>query len=188
MNDAEELKHLQNAWRQESRAVPDDLYRTVVRETRLMRFQAAVSALLGLAFLGGSLWKAVADPSVEFIALTVGVWIVTISALIYSFRIRAGTWAATEQNTNEFVSLSIRRCRAALQATTFGLWLLLVQVLFIGSWHAWYWSRHTPVPSAGTWVLAAALPIAFLISLLTVRAYRRRELRRLEHLHRELIG
>lgn len=188
MNDSEELEVLQHAWQAESRAVPDDLCRIVVRQTRLVRFHAAVDILLGLAFLGASLWKAGADPSVEFIVLAVGVWIVTIFALTLSFRNRAGTWEPTQQNTSEFLSISIRRCRAALRATTFGLWLLLVQVLFVGSWHAWYWSRRTSVPSVGTWILASALPIAFLIALLMIRGHRRRELLRLERLHRELIG
>ena len=188
MNDTEELELFRHAWGEENRAVPDDLYSIVVRQTRLIRLHAAVSVLLGLAFLGASLWKAVVEPSAQFIVLAAGVWIVTISALTYSFRNWAGTWEPTAQNANEFLRLSIRRSRAGLRAATFGLWLLLVQVLFIGSWHAWYWSRRTSVPSAGTWLLASTLPLAFLIALLILRSRRRRELRRLERLHRELIG
>lgn len=188
MNEAQELELLQHAWRKRREAVPEDLYRIVLRQTWRMRLHAAVDVLIGAAFLGGSLWKILADPSVEFIVLAVGIWIVTISALIYSFRNRAGMWTAAEQNTNEFLNLSMLRCRSALRATTFGLWLLLVQVWFIGSWHAWYWSSRSPTPSFGTWILASIVPIAFLAALLTTRSHRRRELRRLERLHRELIG
>ena len=188
MNDTEELELFQQAWREESRVVPDDLYRIVIRQTRLIRLNAALSTLLSLAFLGASLWKAVAEPSAEFIVLAVGVWIVTIFAATHSIRNWTGTWQPKAQNTSEFLCLSIRRSRAGVRSATFGLWLLLIQVLFIGSWHAWYWSRRTSVPSVGTWLLASALPLAFLIALLIIRSRRQRELRRLECLHRELMG
>lgn len=188
MNDAEELELLHRAWCKESRPIPNDLYRAVRRQTRLMKVYASVEILLALAFLVVTLWKAVVDSSPEFIVLAVGVWVVTVATLIYSFRNRAGTWEAAAQNTNEFLSLSIRRCHSALRATIFGLWLLLVQVLLVGSWHAWYWSGRTSVPSVATWLVASALPIGLLIALLTVRSQKQRHLRRLERSHQELMG
>jgi hypothetical protein len=131
---------------------------------------------------------AVTQPAAEFAVLAIGVWIITLAALIYSFANRAGTWRATGQDTRAYLTLCLRRCRAGLAAIRFGFYLLAVEVVLLASWHAWYWSTRNPAPALETWLLAACLPAAFLVALLALRIHRRRELARLESLERELIG
>ncbi|MGH9721409.1 MAG: hypothetical protein ACRD8O_14455 [Bryobacteraceae bacterium] len=186
MTDGEELAMLRQAWRKGGQPPPKDLHRSVVRKTWLLRVEVATSILTAIVFLGGSAWKAVRAPSPEFVVLAIGVWIVTIAALLFSIRNWAGLWESAGVTAIDFLALSIRRCQAGLKATTFGLWFLLLQVVFVGSWQAWYWSGRSPVPSLRTWLLASCLPMAVLIVLLVMRASHRRELQRLEQMRREL--
>lgn len=187
MNEIDELNLWQTAWREEKPAVRPDLRKLVDRQTWWIRLHTAIGILISLAFLGASLWQAVVQPTPEFIVLAIAIWIITLTTLIYSLWNRAGTWRPATQDTREFLQLSLRRYRANLRATTFGLYLLLVQVLLLVSWHTWYWSRHAPVPALQHWLLAACLPVAFLIALLVRRARKRQELKRLESLARELF-
>jgi hypothetical protein len=186
MTENEELPILQRAWRDGEHTLPKGLYRAVVRQTRLFWWEAAGSFTVAVVFLGASVWKAVVAPSPEFVVLAIGVWIATIAALLYSVRSWSGLWTSAGLTANDFLVLSIQRCRADLKGTTFGLWFLLVQTIFVSSWQAWYWSGRQPVPSVGRWLLAACLPIALLVVLLLIRGHQQRELRRLENLRREL--
>lgn len=187
MNEANDLEVLGSIWRTEASTIPVDLPRRVRRQSMWMRVYAAMELLLSVAFLGASLWWAAAHPTPEFVVLAIGVWIITLSALIYSFANRAGTWDATGRDTRSYLTLSLRRCRAGLAAIRFGFYLLAVEVVLLASWHAWYWSSRNP-PALETWLLAACLPAVFLIALLALRTHRRRELALLESLERELIG
>jgi hypothetical protein len=188
MSEANDLEVLGSVWRTEVPTVPVDLPRRVRRQSTWMRVHAAIDLLVSVTFLGTSSWWAVAHPTPEFVVLAIGVWIITLSALIYSFANRAGTWEATGQNTGAYLTLCLRRCRAGLAAIRFGFYLVAVEVVLLTGWHAWYWSTRNPPPAVQTWLLAACLPAAFLIALLALRAHRRRELARLESLERELIG
>jgi hypothetical protein len=186
MNEANDLEVLGSVWRTEVPGVPADLRRRVRRQSVRMRVHAAMDVLLAVAFLGTSLWWAVSQPAPEFVVLAIGVWIITLSALIYSFANRAGTWEATGQDTRAYLTLCLRRCRAGLAAIRFGFYLLAVEVVLLAGWHGWYWSTRNPAPALETWLLAASLPAAFLVVLLALRIHRRRELARLESLEREL--
>jgi hypothetical protein len=124
----------------------------------------------------------------ESLVLAVGVWMVTLTAAIYSLQNRAGTWKPATLDTAGFLRLSQRRCRADLRATTLGLYLLLAEVLLLSAWHAWYWSRHSPSPPLRVWLLAACLPIAFLVTLVAIRIRKRREWNRLQDIERDLFG
>jgi hypothetical protein len=149
---------------------------------------AATEVLLSIAFLSGSLWMALTQATSEFVVLAIGVWIITLAALAFSFSNRAGIWEAAAQDTRGYLTLCLRRCRAALAAIRFGFYLLAVEVVLLAGWHASYWSTRTPAPTLEAWLLAACLPGAFLVALLRLRARRRRDLARLEALERELIG
>jgi hypothetical protein len=187
MNDANELDVLQAAWQQPTGAVPPDLRKLVDRRTWLIRLHTAIELLISVIFMGGSLWLAIAMPGPEFVVLAIAVWIVTLTAMIYSLWNRAGTWQPAAHDTREFLQLSLRRCRAGLRAVRFGLWLLLAQVLLLGSWHAWYWSRHSPVPGIRDWLPALCVPVVVLAVLLVLGVRGRRELRRLESMQRALF-
>jgi hypothetical protein len=153
-----------------------------------MRVYAATEVVLSAVFLGGSLWMAVTRPVPEFVVLAIGVWIITLAALIYSFANRAGTWEAAARDARGYLALSLRRCRAGLAAIRFGFYLLALEVVLLAAWHFWYWSSRRPAPPLDAWLVAACLPAVFLIALLALRAHRRRELARLESLERELFN
>ncbi|HMC57896.1 MAG TPA: hypothetical protein VKJ01_01770 [Candidatus Solibacter sp.] len=193
MNDANELDALQAAWREARPAGaqgedPPGLRKLVDRQTWLIRLHTAMELLISAAFLGASLWLAIAMPGPEFVVLAIAVWIITLTATIYSLWNRAGTWQPAAHDTHEFLQLSLRRCRAGLRAVTFGLYLLLAQVLLLASWHGWYWSGHSPVPGIQDWLLALCLPVVVLAVLLVLRTRGRRELDRLESMQRALFG
>lgn len=188
MNEANELNALQAAWQQESPAVPPDLRKLVDRQTWLIRLHTAVELLISAVFLGGSLWLAIVMQGPEFVVLAIAVWIVTLTAMIYSLWNRAGTWQPAAHDTHEFLQLSLRRCRAGLRAVAFGLYLLLAQVLLLALWHTWYWSGHSPVPGIQDWLLALCVPVVVLAVLLVLRTRGRRELNRLESMERSLFG
>jgi hypothetical protein len=187
MSEANDLEALRSVWRTEVPGVPADLRRRVRRQSVRMRVYAVVDVFLSVAFLGASLWWALIKPIPEIVVLAAGVWIITLSALIFSFLNRAGMWAATGQDTRSYLTLCLRRCRAGLAALRFGFYLLAVEVVLLAAWHTWYWSTRSPVPSLEAWLLAACLPAAFLIVLVALHSRRRRELARLESLERELI-
>jgi len=186
MSDARELDVLQAAWHQNGEPVPAGLQKLVGRQTLFLQLGAAAEILVSVTFLGGSFWLAVTQREPEFVALAAGIWIVTLAAAIYSFQNRTGTWRPAALDTRAFLELSLRRCRASLRAVTFGLYLLLVEVVLLAGWHAWYWAGHPPAPGMAVWLTASCLPAVFLIALLLFRSRKRRELTRLEALHREL--
>jgi len=188
MSEANDLEVLGSVWRTGVPSVPADLRRRVRRQSVRMRLYAAMEVLLSIAFLGTSLWLAVTPPTPKFVVLTIGVWIITLAALIYSLANRAGTWGATAQDTRAYLTLCLRRCRAGLAAIRFGFYLLAVEVVLLAGWHAWYWSTRKPAPTFEAWLLAACLPAAFLVALLAMRRHHRRELAWLKSLERELIG
>jgi hypothetical protein len=163
------------------------LRKLVYRQTWLIRLHAAMELLISAGFLGGSLWLAIATPGPEFVVLAIAVWIVTLTAMIYSLWNRAGTWQPAAHDTHEFLELSLRRCRAGLRAVTFGLYLLLAQVLLLALWHTWYWSGHGPVPGIQDWLFALCLPVVVLAVLLVLRARGRRQLKRLESMQHTLF-
>jgi hypothetical protein len=187
MNEEHDMDILKAAWREAGAAQPPDLGRLVRRQSRLIRLHAAMEILVAIVFLGGSLWLALAMPTPEFVVLAVAVWIITLAALFSSLRNRAGTWGPAGPSTREFLDLSLRRCRSSLRGVRLGLWLLLIEVLFLAGWHAWYWSAHSPAPPLLYWLPAMCLPLAFLIGLLALRARYRREWTRLENMQHELF-
>jgi hypothetical protein len=188
MSETNDLEVLGSVWRAQKPQVSADLERRVRRQTLWMGVHAAAEVLLSVALLGGSAWLAIMQSTPEFAALAVGVWIITVAALIYSFANRAETWAAAAQDTRGYLALSLRRCRAGLAAIRFGFYLLALEVVLLAAWHAWYWSSRRPLPPLENWLLAACLPAFFLVALLALRTKRRSELARLEAAERELIG
>jgi hypothetical protein len=186
MNEANDLDVLKAIWHEAADSIAPGLYKRVARQTWRIRLYAAVEIAIAATFLIFSLRTALADPSPEMIVLAIGIWIVALTALIYSLSNRAGTWQPASQDTQEFLRLSLRRCQATLRGIRFGLYLLLVQTLLLAAWHVWYWSGRPVRPDLMTWLAAACLPLVFLIGLLIFRARQRKELASLEALREEL--
>lgn len=184
--DERELESMTHLWNAETPSVPMGLAEKVRREGVWLRVHAALALTLVAGFLGGSLWAAVHFGSTEWVVLAIGVWMVSVYASIYQWQNGSATWTPESETTEAFVRLSLRRCRASLRGVRFGLWLLLVEVLLLGAWQAWYWSSRAERPTVETWVWAAMVPLVLLVALLGLRTYRRSELARLEQLEREL--
>ena len=184
--DLHELETLAATWRAESPTVPAGLARMVKRQGIWLRLHLALALLTSVVFLAGSVWAALRFASIEFYILAVGVWVITIGTLAFQIRNRASTWTPHSHTTDEFIALSVRRCRSGLRGIRFGLWLVFVQVVFVGSWHVWYWSSRPQRPPLTNWLIAALFPLAFLVGLLCLRAYRLKQLAHLERIQREL--
>jgi hypothetical protein len=183
----DELQALQNVWRQEGSADTSSLRRRVRRETHLIWLSVAVELLVSAVALAGSMWLAVSNPEPEFVVLTIGVWMLTVTALIYSWWNREGTWKPAQEDTREFLRLSLRRCESGLRSIRLALNLLAIQTALLIVWFAWYWSSRTPRPDVATWLIAACVPGGFLIGLLVMRRRRLREQAELQRMQHELF-
>jgi hypothetical protein len=188
MNHAEELDILRRTWAAGEPAAPSHLA-GLVRRQRRSQLLYAVSACLGAAlFFAATLRAAVLRPTAEFVALAIGVWMMTLTALIWSLRNRAGLWARGACTTREYLEGALAQCRARLRSVRFGLWLVAVQVVLLAGWHGWYWSSRSERPPLALWLVASLVPASFFVVLLLARRTRLRQYTRLEELLRELAS
>lgn len=185
-DDQRDLEALAATWKAKKQSVPAGLVRKVRRQGMWIRGHTVAAFAMAALFLGGSLRAAIHFGSVEFVVLAIGVWMLTLSTVLFQLGNLVSTWTPESHTTKEFISLSLRRCRSGLKGIRFGLGLLLVEVLLLGLWHYWYWSSRIERPPVHIWLLAALLPLAFLAGLLILRSYRLKELAWLEHIQREL--
>jgi hypothetical protein len=185
-DDLKELEILTAAWKTETPSVPGGLVRIVRRQGMWIRIHTGLGLATAALFFGGSLWAAVHVGSVEFLALAIGVWMLTLSTVIFQLQNRVSTWTPESHSTEEFIRLSLRRCQSSLRGVRFGFWLLLVEVLLLALWHAWYWSSRVERPAVAIWLFAATTPLVFFVGLFLLGSKRLKELARLEQIERQL--
>lgn len=186
-NDPKELELLTTAWKAEKAVLPVDFARMVKQRGMWIRVHTVTVLVTAALFLGGSLWAAIHVKSVEFLVFAIGVWMLTLGTMIFQLQNGNSLGTPERHTTEEFIGVSLRRCRSRLGGIRFGLRLLLVEVLFLALWHAWYWSSRTQGPPVSVWLWAAALPLAFLLGLLYLRSRGLKELAGLERIQRELL-
>jgi len=133
MNIDAELDLWRREWQSDS-AVPADLRRRVERQTRWMRLAVLVDVLVTCAIGGGVIVVAVRAPQAEYFVLAAATWLFLAAAWIFSLVVNRRNWCPAALDTEAFVDLSVRRCRARLAAVRFGVVLYLCEMVFCLSW------------------------------------------------------
>lgn len=182
MNLDTELEAWRREWQSEA-AVPPDLRRRVERQFRWLKIGIAIDILVTVLIGGAVILLAVRDPRPDMLALVAGTWTFIAAAWAFRFTVTRGLWKPAALGTAAFVDLSIRRCRAQIQAAGFGAGLVVVEFAFLLGW-----IHHHSAPRApfAAWLfgtranqLVWLLSLAFIVYLLWYRRRKRAELARL---------
>ena len=191
MNQDIDLDRWQRLWRARSEGpTADDLRDRVERETRRRTWALLPPALVTVVIGGGRAARAVATGTVADIAYAVETWLFIAATWAGALWISRGYWQPLGQTTAAFVEISIRRCRAVINAMRLGVALYAVQL-------AATLALHGHFSAAGWAVLLTSLPmivigwlgvpLALLVALLVVRR-KAKELAGLLELRRQLTG
>jgi hypothetical protein len=174
-----ELETWRREWQSET-PVPADLRRRVERQSRWLKIGIAADILVTVAIGGGVTALAARAPRQEMLLLAAATW--TFVAAAWAFRIATtrGLWAPAAIDTAAFVDLSVRRCRAQLQATVFGAALYVCELAFC---MGWIYRHVAPRPPLLPWLFGSVFnglvwlaSLAFFVSLAWYRRKKRTEL------------
>jgi hypothetical protein len=191
MNAEAEFDVLRQQWQSDT-AVPQDLRRTVERQSRLMKLGLVGDTAVTVVIGGGMTVWAVRSP--EMLPVAIATWFFLAAAWTMSFRINRGNWTASASDTAAFLDLSIRRCRSALATIRFACALFVSEIVFSLGWI--YNHSIRGHQSLWTWLFFSS----FLIDLVclgtlaffgAVTCYRRKKTRELEsflNLRGEIVG
>lgn len=122
-------------WREESPAAPlPDLRARVARESRNMRLLVAADVLVTIVIGGGVIGWALRAHQTSVTVLACATW--TFLAVAWAFGVvnRANNWRPSTADTNAFLDLSIRRCRASISMVHFGVVLWMAEMAFNLTW------------------------------------------------------
>jgi len=156
MNVDTELEVWRLQW-QSGTAVPFDLRRKVVRQSRFMKLALIADILVTIIMGGTTTAWAVRSPQPEIVLLAVATWIFIATAWAFSLTVNRGNWSPSAEDTAAFVDLSVRRCRAKLAAIWFAAGLFLLQMVFVLGWVY----RNSPAhrQPLSTWLFFGSTPI-----------------------------
>jgi hypothetical protein len=156
MNVDTELEAWRRQWQSET-GVPLDLRRKVQRQSLLMKLALVADILVTVTIGGGTAAWAAHAPHPSTILLAAWTWIVIAAAWTFTLTVNRGNWSPSAEDTAVFVDLSVRRCRARLEAIRFAAGLFVVQIVFVLGWVY----NNSPAQSAPllTWLLFSSLPI-----------------------------
>jgi hypothetical protein len=130
MNIDPELDQWRAQWQAETH-VPAGLRETVKREARRMRTMlyadVVVTVMMGSA---ATVWAMSPEqPAMKF--LGIWVWASLLITWIFRFINDRDNWSGAAPDTEAFLHLSLRRCRARLRAVKFGCVLYVGQLLIV---------------------------------------------------------
>lgn len=175
----QELMAWRAQWKEPNAAVElPDLAARVKRQSRNLRLMLACEVLVTVVIGGGSLVMAVREGSAEMAVLAAATWAFIAGAWGFGLWNRRGTWAPAALTTIAFLEISIKRCRGAIRATAFGMWLYVVEMAFC---LGWIWHHH------GSWrilwsTMMLGLWVATAVFFVWAARYRRRQRAELEWL------
>ena len=165
MNTDLELELWRRHWQAEMQ-VPIELRKRVERETRRIRIllwvDVAVTVIIGPAV---TLW-AVNSHRWPVTVLAIWSWLLIVVAWLFKATNDPGNWSGKAPDTEAFLELSRRRCRASLRALAFSCVLYILQVSFCLAWVYREVNQSSPVtirqflaltPSIAVWVVSAVL-------------------------------
>ncbi len=165
-----------------------DLRGRVEAETRRLKLAMIGPIVTTVAAGGGTLATALIRRQPADVALAIGVWIFIAAVWFVALWAARGTWRPLAQTTDEFVRLSIRRCRSVLQGLYAGVALYVVG--FVG---ILWWKHHYLSISLGklltSWqvlMIGLAITPVVLYASLSLARQKRAELRALWAMLREL--
>jgi hypothetical protein len=156
MNADTELDMWREQWQSET-AIPADLRRKVERQSRAMKLVVINAVLVTLSVGGFTAVWAVCAPQPDVILLAVGTWIFLAIAWAFQIGLNRRKWSPSAMNTNAFIQLSIRRCRSALIAATFGACLFVSELVFCLTWI--YHHSIGPRKPVLAWLFFSSMPI-----------------------------
>ncbi len=165
-------------WREQWQAhteVPADLRGKVERGSRNMRLLLALEVLITVVLGGGSTLLAIVDQRTGMVVLSVAVWVFLGAAWTFAIMNRRGTWSPSAVSTEEFLDLSIRRCKRRLASTAFGAGLYVAEMAFCLTWLYWDPARREPLPA----IIFGVMTPLFALGLLWYRRKTTAELKRL---------
>jgi hypothetical protein len=133
MNTDVELDIWREQW-QADVAVPENLRRSVERQSRLMKLGLISDAVVTVVMGGGSAAWAVHSRDPDVVQVAVATWLFLAVAWAFVLTVNRGLWAPSALNAAAFVDLSIRRCESTLTTTWFAAALFLCEVAFGLGW------------------------------------------------------
>jgi hypothetical protein len=169
-------------------AEAERLRQRVLRETRWTKLGLIVPIWITIGVGGGMIWLALTTGLLVHVVLAIEAWL--FIAVIWGgcLWIARGTWRPLANTTAAFVDISIRRRKANLRGTTFGVWLYVFQLLVMKA-IVGFVTNETLVDSLTSahmiifgWI---GLPL-ILVALHWFRKRQRAELERLLELERQL--
>jgi len=156
MNADTELDMWREQWQSET-TIPADLRRKVERQSRGMKLGVINAVLVTLSVGGFTAAWAVRAAQRDVILLALGTWIFITTAWAFQIGLNRGKWSPSAMSTNAFIELSIRRCRSALIAATFGACLFVSELVFCLTWI--YHHSIGPRKPVLTWLFFSSVPI-----------------------------
>lgn len=193
MNTDVELEIWREQWQADT-AVPENLRRSVERQSRRMKIGLLADTLVTIVMGGGTTALALrsTDRSVAWVA--VATWLFLAAAWAFVLTVNRRLWAPSALDTAAFVDLSVRRCQSALTTTWFAAGLFVSEVAFGLGW-AYQHSVHGHT-TLWNWLLFSSLRIdivwictvAFFGAMVWYRRRKRAQLVSLLKLREEIGG
>jgi hypothetical protein len=169
-------------------AEAERLRQRVLRETRWTKLGLIVPIWITIGVGGGMIWLALTTGLLVHVVLAIEAWLFIAVIWAGCLWIARGTWRPLANTTAAFVDISIRRRKANLRGTTFGVWLYVFQLLVMKA-IVGFVTNETLVDSLTSahmiifgWI---GLPL-ILVALHWFRKRQRAELERLLELERQL--
>jgi hypothetical protein len=164
MNVDPELDRWRARWQTET-PVPAGLRERVKREARRMRIMLYADVIV-TAIMGGfaTAWTMNSEqPAMRF--LGIWVWASLLITWIFRFTNDKGNWSGAAPDTEAFLHLSARRCRARLRAVKFGSALYAVQLPVVSICAYLERNRRSPIDFRNYLTLTPNLIVWFCTAL-----------------------
>jgi hypothetical protein len=140
-----ELDVWRREWQSETAVPAAGLRGKVQRQSRIMRMTLMAEVLVTVVMGGGTTAWAVRSRQPDTMVLAAAVWVFLAAAWTFAIVSRRDCWSPAALNTSAFLDLSIRRCRSAISATTFGTILYFCELLFCLTWVFRHLSQREPI-------------------------------------------
>jgi hypothetical protein len=155
------------AWRREwvsGGADLPDLPLKVRRQSAFMRLMLVADVLVTVIIGGGVIFLALRSPQTDLVVLAIAVWFFLGVAWTFGVKNRKGCWTPAAMTTTAFLDISIRRCRAAIKTSTFGVLLYACEMLFCLGW-IYHRKSHEAHRGLGAFLTS---PLLVVVSICTV--------------------
>jgi len=164
-----ELETWKQEWRDRTEPLPE--WKTKIKRQNLWMTAAAMGT--GVCLVLSTLWAVEARSSFAA-GLAVGMWLTTVIAGSYTWRVWQGAWKPSAQTTLAYMELAHRRALAKARQLRFSFYFLLVSTVLLALFLTW----NAKALAARDVAIVAALGI----ELVFFRQLRRRKQREAEQM------